>query len=123
MSLGGSAAASEARPATWTLEDYQQTGCYSPNVHDHYYAIYIDGTWRRQIYVGAAHLPEGGTYDTSYAPIPPGSSNGEYTLAYVHVTLPSTEPVGTYDAYMWASTGRTTQSVPITLEVKSSCGY
>src|SRR5437867_8582556 len=75
--LGGTAAASAPTPR-WTLEDYQQSGCFSSNVHDHYFGVYIDGRWRRQINVGAAHLPAGGTYDTSYAPIPPGSSNGEY---------------------------------------------
>jgi hypothetical protein len=121
--FGGTAAATSARTARWTLEDYQQSGCFSSHVTDHYYGIYIDGTWRRSIYVGAANLPPGGTYDTTYAPIPPGSSNGEYTLAYVHVVLRSTQPLGTYTADMWASNGRVTQSVPITLVVQSSCGY
>jgi hypothetical protein len=121
--LGGTAVATDARPRTWTLENYHQSGCFSSNVHDHYFGVYIDGRWRRQIDVGAANLPAGGTYDTSYAPIPPGSSNGEYTLAYVHVTLRSTQPLGTYRGSMWASDGRITQSVPITMEVKSSCGY
>jgi hypothetical protein len=121
--FSGTAAATSARTARWTLEDYEQSGCFSSHVTDHYYGIYIDGKWRHSIYVGAAHLPPGATYDTSYAPIPPGSSTGEYTLAYVHVALRPTEQLGTYAADMWASNGRITQSVPITLVVQSSCGY
>jgi len=121
--FAGTAAATSARTPTWTLVDYHQSACFSSHVTEAYYGIYIDGQWRRSIDVGAANLPAGGTYTTNYAPIPPGSSNGEYSLAYVHVVLPSTEPVGTYTAAMWASSGRITQSVPITLVVQSKCGY
>ncbi len=121
--FAGTAAATSARTARWTLEDYHQSACFSSNVTDAYYGIYIDGRWRHPIDVGAANLPPGGTYTTSYAPIPPGSSNGEYSLAYVHVVLRSTQALGTYTADMWASNGRITQSVPITLVVQSRCGY
>ncbi len=103
--------------------DYHQSACFSSNVTDAYFGIWIDGTWRRSIDVGAANLPPGGTYTTSYAPIPPGSSDGVYSLAYVHVVLRSTQALGTYTADMWASDGRLMQSVPITLVVQSKCGY
>jgi uncharacterized protein DUF5980 len=112
-----------ARRATWHLEDYRQSGCFSANVHDTYYGIYIDGRWRNPINVGADHLPLGGSYDTSYAPIPPGSSNGEFSLAYVHVTLSPNPPNGRYVASMWANDGSVQQRVPIVLEVRSRCGY
>jgi len=121
--FAGTAAASSARTASWTLMDYHQSACFSKNVTDTWYGIWIKGSWRHSIDVGAANLPTGGTYDTSYAPIPPGSSDGVGSLAYVHVVLPSTEALGTYTANLWASDSRTTQSVPITLVVKSHCGY
>ena len=121
--FAGTAAATSTRIARWTLVDYHQSACFSTHVTDAYYGIWIDGTWRHSIDVGAANLPAGGTYTTSYAPIPPGSSDGVYSLAYVHVVLPSTQAVGTYTADMWASDGRFMQSVPITLVVKSKCGY
>jgi hypothetical protein len=112
-----------ARPARWHLEDYHQSSCFSAVSTVSYYGVYIDGTWRRSIDVGAANLPPGGSYTTSYAPIPPGSSNGDYSLAYVAVELPSNEPLGTYTASLWASTGRIRQSVPIELVVQDRCGY
>jgi hypothetical protein len=120
------AAAKTAPPpgkSSWQLEDYQQRGCFSPNVHDHYFGIYIDGRWTTSIDVGASNLPAGGTYDTSYAPIPPGSSDGIYSLAYVHVSFASPPPVGLYTTSMWASDGRITRQVPITLDVRTRCGY
>jgi hypothetical protein len=111
------------RAAPWHLEDYQQSSCFSPNVGDAYYGVYIEGRWRRSINVGASNLPPGGSFSTNYAPIPPGSSTGDYTLAYVHVTLSPLPPLGTYTASLWASTGRIRQSVPIELVVQDRCGY
>ena len=103
--------------------DYHQSACFSPRVTSSYYGIWISGHWRRAIDVGAQGLPAGGSYSTSYAPIAPGSSTGEYSLAYVRVDVPATLPVGTYTASLWASDGRATQTVPVTLVVKSRCGY
>lgn len=121
LGTGGSRSA-EASP-TWQLVDYHQSSCFDTNVHDTYYGIYINGKWTHKINVGITHLPAGGTYNTSYAPIPPGSSNGEYSLAYVHPTIPATTPVGTYTANLWASDGTSRQMVHVTLVVKTSCGY
>ena len=123
VAMVSAVAPSSARTATWRLEDYGQSACFSPNVHDAWYGVYIDGRWRRPIDVGASGLPAGGSYDTTYAPIPPGRSTGEYSLAYVHVMLSTLPPVGTYTASMWASDGRTRQAVPIVLDVRSRCGY
>ena len=107
----------------WQLLDYQQHGCFSPNVHDSWFGIYINGPWTTSIDVGASNVPAGGTYDTSDAPIAPGSSNGIYSLAYVRVHFATPPPVGIYTASMWASDGTTTQQVPITLDVRTRCGY
>ena len=107
----------------WQLVDYQQSACFSPSVTTAYYGIWIRGRWTRPIDIGISNLPSGGTYWTSYAPIPPGSSDGIYSLAYVGVQIPSTTPVGTYTASLWASDGRVTRSVPVTLDVRTRCGY
>jgi hypothetical protein len=125
MLIGASAAgaATEAGAARWRLVDYQQAGCFSPNVHDTYFGVYIQGRWRTAIDVGASGLPAGGTYDTTYAPIPPGQSAGEFTLAYVHVTLPSSTPLGSYTGSMWANDGSVTRQVPIVMNVQDRCGY
>jgi hypothetical protein len=128
LSWAGGSSAQAAHNAsaprtTWTLVDYRQAGCFSPNVGDTYYGVYLDGRWRTSIDVGASGLPPGGSYTTSYAPIPPGSSNGEFTLAYVHVVLAPLPPVGRYTAALWADDGRSRQEVPIALEVKTKCGY
>ena len=123
---GTGTATAKGRPnpgsSSWRLMDYAQTGCFSTNVHDTYYGIWISGTWTTAIDVGAAGLPAGGSYDTSYAPIPPGSSTGVYSLAYVHVRLSTNPPIGTYTASLWASDGRTTQQVPVTIDVRARCG-
>jgi hypothetical protein len=108
---------------TWRLVDYQQHGCFSPNVHDSWFGIYINGRWTTSIDVGASNLPAGGTFDTSYAPVAPGSSSGIYSLAYVRVHFATPPPVGIYTASMWASDGATTQQVSITLDVRTRCGY
>jgi hypothetical protein len=103
--------------------DYHQSACFSPRVTTSYYGIWIKGTWTRPINIGITNLPSGGSYSTSYAPIPPGSSTGEYSLAYVAVQIPTTTQVGTYTASLWASQGKTKQTVPVTLVVKTKCGY
>jgi hypothetical protein len=109
--------------SNWRLVDYQQSACFSPSVTTAWYGIWIKGRWTRPIDIGISNLPSGGTYSTSYAPIPPGSSDGVYSLAYVGVQIPSTTPVGTYTASLWASDGRVTRSVPVTLDVRTRCGY
>lgn len=121
--LGMAANADAQTSPKWQLMDYHQSACFDTNVHDTYYGIWIKGTWKHQINVGITHLPAGGTYTTVYAPIPPGSSDGVGSLAYVHPTIPASTPVGTYTASLWASDGTTREAVPVTLVVKTSCGY
>ncbi len=111
-------------PATssWHLMDYDQTACFSRNVTTNWYGVWIKGTWTHSIDVGAARLPDGGSF-ASEGSIPPGSSAGKYSLGYVRVDLLPDTPLGTYKARLWATDGSTKQGVPITLEVKEKCGY
>jgi hypothetical protein len=120
--------AAATRPAAtpaWQLIDYQQKACYVSTRGDtDYYGIWIAGTWTHQITIGATGLPAGGSYYTSYAPIPAGTSDGIGSLAYVDIVLPVGEAVGTYTASMWASDGTTTEAVPITIIVNAtSCAH
>jgi len=118
----GLGSATSARAPAWQLMDYQQSACYSPRVTTNYFGIWIKGTWKRPINIGAQGLPAGATQWNSYAPIAPGSSTGVYSLAYVAVQLPATTPVGTYTAALWATDGRSRQTVPITLNMTTRCG-
>jgi hypothetical protein len=108
---------------TWQLVDYQQKACFSPNVKTSFYGIWINGTWKHAINVGIDNVPIASSYTTSYTPIPPGSSTGVYSLAYVNLTLKNTRKVGTYTASLWASDGTTRESVPVTVIVQASCRH
>jgi hypothetical protein len=121
--LGMTANAQAKSSPAWKLMDYHQSSCFDTNNHDTFYGIWLKGTWKHQINVGITHLPAGGTFTTVYAPIPPGSSDGVGSLAYVHPTIPTNTPVGTYTASLWASDGTTREAVPVILVVKTSCGY
>jgi hypothetical protein len=110
-----------AAQASWQLVDNPQSVCFrSSGVSTGYYAVWIRGTWTRPIDIGLDGLPAGATTWTNYAPIPPGSSSGVYSLASVAAQLPQGTPVGTFTARLWASDGRTRQSVPVTLRVVES---
>ena len=119
--LAGTAARA-ARPPARQLVDYQQSTCYrSGTSFANYYGVWVKGTWKRALGAGVSGLPAGGTTWTSYVPIPPGSSDGVGSLAYVAVQIPASTPIGSYTAQLWASDGRTTESVPVTLVVKAKC--
>jgi hypothetical protein len=107
--------------AGWRLIDNHQRSCYvSSRGGTSYYGIWISGSWTRRINVGASDLPTGASYYTSYAPIPPGSSDGVGSLAYVAVVLPAGASVGSYTSQLWAAVGKARQTVPITEVVQSS---
>jgi hypothetical protein len=122
LALTAGGAVARIRTRTWQLVDYHQSRCFD-NTSVKYYGVYIEGRWRQPLDVGISNLPSGGTFTTLYAPIPPGSSTGEYSLAYVGVSLPSATPLGTYTASLWAGNARGTSSVPVTLVVETNCGY
>jgi hypothetical protein len=113
--------------ATWQLIDYQQRACVSLGSASSdlttYYGIWIKGTWSRQIDVGIDALPSGAKWWTSSAPIPPGSSDGVGSLAYVAVKLARGTKVGSYTAQLWADDGRSRQSVPVTIVAATSCRH
>src|SRR3954451_6720861 len=73
-------ASAGARSASgrWQLVDYHQAGCFSPNVHDTWFGIYVQGRWKHQLDIGASELPAGGTYSATDAPVPAGRSDGEH---------------------------------------------
>ena len=119
--LGSGSAGAAGSAASWKLIDNHQRTCYvSSRGGTSYYGMWISGTWRHRINVGASALPAGGSYYTSYAPIPPGSSDGVGSLAYVALVLPAGASVGTYTSSLWASDGRTRQTVPITEVVQAT---
>jgi hypothetical protein len=123
--IGAEAAPDNAAAKPWQLIDNHQKACYvSTRGGTNYYGIWISGTWKRRVNVGADALPAGGSYYTSYAPIPAGSSDGVGTLAYVAVVLPTGTAVGTYTSSLWASDGKTKQRVRITEVVQAtSCSH
>jgi hypothetical protein len=125
LGSGPAVAARSAAPASWQLIDNHQRTCYvSTRGGTNYYGIWISGRWKHRLNVGADALPTGGSYYTSYAPIPVGSSDGVGSLAYVAVVLPVGTAVGTYTSSLWAFDGRTKRAVPITLVVQaSSCSH
>jgi hypothetical protein len=113
------------RPPAWQLVDWDQSACLSidtPNPTT-YYGIYINGRWNSNINAGLRNPPAGSMQWGSYLPVPPGSSTGEYSLAYVALEIAPDTPVGFYTISLWASDGTTRQSVPVTLEVAKDCGY
>jgi len=108
--------------ATWQLVDYHPNSCVTTRGGTRYYGIFISGSWATAIDVGAANLPAGATYWTNYAPFPPGSSTGQYSLGDVAVAFPANLPLGTVTVSIWADDGQR-QSVSWTLAVKTKCGY
>src|SRR5262245_41640001 len=115
------------RPPTWQLVDWSQQTCVnigSPSSdRTTYYGIYINGRWNNSITGGIRNAPADSTQWGSYLPIPPGSSDGQYSLAYVALQLAPDTAIGLYTLKLWTSDGTTRQSVPVTLEVAEDCGY
>ncbi|GIG20628.1 hypothetical protein Cch01nite_13520 [Cellulomonas chitinilytica] len=119
LGLVGTTPASAA--GTWQLIDNHQRTCVvSTRGGTSYFGIWVKGTWTHQIDVGASALPAGASTSTFYAPVPPGSSDGVGSLAYVAVAVPAGTAVGTYTASLWASDARSTDRVPITLVVNAT---
>jgi subtilisin family serine protease len=122
--VGALAPVGEAQAsAAWQLLDYHPNSCVTVRGGSEYYGIYISGSWAHQIDLGAADLPASATSWSSYAPIPPGSSDGVYSLAYVAVAFPANLPPGTVTVSVWADDGTDRQSVQWTLRVQTRCGY
>jgi hypothetical protein len=117
VSTGSAAAAA----SSWTLVDNHQDVCFYPNGTTQYYPVWLSGTWSHDITVSLAGAPSGSsswTYDT---PIPPGSSDGSGSLAYVALQIPSSTPTGDYTARLSAIDGASTQSVNVGVAVRATC--
>jgi hypothetical protein len=117
----GSTAEAAPRSVTWQLVDNHQAICFTTRSNIGYFGIWIKGKWSRTVNVGISGLPSGGTFTTSYAPIASGAGSGQRSLAYVAARLPASTPIGSYTASLWASDGRSRQTVPVTLNVKTKC--
>lgn len=116
------AGAASAAPGSWTLVDNHQSACYyRPNGTTNYYGVWLTGSWSRSVSVSAAGLPSGSTTWAFDSPIPPGSSDGSGSLAYVAVQIPSSLANGTYTATLSATDGASSQSVPIGITVQTNC--
>ena len=132
IAVGGALFGGVSRPAasatgsasrTWQLMDHHLSACFSSDRTDIFFPIWINGRWTHAVDVGAQGLPPGGSYTTIGAPIPPGSSDGGNSPAYVRIHLAPNTPLGAYTARLWATDGRSRQTVPVTLFVKVRCGY
>ncbi len=114
---GGTAVA-----ATWELVDNDQVVCLDidngryPNTIA-YYGIWIDGDWTRSLNATLRNVPIGSTTWGGGLPIPPDSSDGVYSLAYVAVEIPTDTELGTYTLDLSVGAGRQRQTVPVTLVV------
>jgi hypothetical protein len=111
----------------WLLENYSQVTCDvqgNPPVElVTYYAAWINGTWTRPITISITNAPAGATSWATYTdPLPAGSSTGIYSLTELAVQILGTTPLGTYTLNLVATDGKLTQQVPVTLNVKTSCG-
>jgi len=111
----------------WLLENYSQAPCLVQGNPEFelvtYYAAWINGTWTRPITVSITNAPAGATSWPTYTdPLPPGSSTGIYSVTELAVQIPSTTPARTYTLNLVATDGKLTQQVPVTLNVKTSCG-
>ena len=113
---------------TWRLLNYAQKGCVnvsSPySERTVYFGIWLNGNWNHRIDGGVRKAPAGSSARGSSFPIPPGSSDGSYALAYIAVQVAPDTPLGKYPFKLWVSDGESRQSVPVTLVVADSCnGY
>gem|GEM_PF-4850482 len=119
--------ATAGKASRWQLVDWSQQTCVSIGSpysdRTTYYGIYLNGRWNQNITAGLRNAPSGSTQWGLYLPVRPGSSNGEYSLAYVALQLAADTPLGFYTINLWAGDGATRQTVPVVLEVAEDCGY
>jgi hypothetical protein len=103
----------------WQLVDDRQKSCISLDVAnpDTLYGVWIRGSWTHTITAGL----DGADISGYYLPIPPGSSDGKGSLAYVTIAIPADTPKGFYMMSLWADDGTTRESVPIKLKVTANC--
>ncbi|WP_420116784.1 DUF5980 family protein [Micromonospora sp.] len=120
---GGSPAAASPAPvtsSTWTLTELPQRICATPDdPRALYFFVVLDGTWTTTITAGYTGMPAG-TEVYSPQSTPPGSGDGHVVQILAAFRLHSA-PIGHYVPLLHASDGTVTQSVPVTLDIQSSC--
>lgn len=110
-----------ASATTWNLDAYGQTICRQPTVDDFtgYWLGSVTGTWTSPISVGLEDVPGVGTIPTGGS-LAPGSNTSEINVGgNFNFAMP--QP-GTYTVLAYATDGTTTETSPITFEVKTDCG-
>ncbi|MEU1885035.1 DUF5980 family protein [Micromonospora rifamycinica] len=121
--VGGTPVAASPAPvssSTWTLEDLPQRICAIPDdPRALYFFVVLDGTWTTTITAGYTGMPAG-TEVYSPQSTPPGSGDGHVVQILAAFRLHSA-PLGHYVPLLQVTDGTTTQSVPVTLDIKSSC--
>ncbi|MEU7751874.1 DUF5980 family protein [Micromonospora sp. NPDC049101] len=109
-----------ATPSTWTLVDLPQRICATPDdPRTLYYFVVLDGTWSAPISVGYTGMPDG---TEVYSPLTalPGSGDG-HTVQVLAAFRLHDAPLGRYVPQLRATDGVVTQSVPVVLDIRSSC--
>ncbi|WKU08320.1 DUF5980 family protein [Micromonospora sp. HUAS LYJ1] len=124
--VGGTpVAAAPATTATgttsaWTLVDLSQRICAtSDDPRTLYYFVVLDGTWSSTITASYTGMPAG-TEVYSPQSTPPGSGDGNVVQILTAFRLHSA-PLGHHVPQLRATDGTVTQSVPVTLDIQSSC--
>ncbi|GAB3444455.1 DUF5980 family protein [Actinophytocola sediminis] len=87
-----------------------------------YFLLVVKGTWSTNVDYGIRNLPSGST-GTSYH-IPPGSNYPQPDGAilvngFIQVAVHTNNPVGTYNAEIWASDGTVTQTEPVEIVIST----
>src|SRR5260221_5572595 len=113
----------EPTPFNWRLLDGHSTICYDGQSTGVFFRVQIRGSWTKTVDVWVDNLPKNASFATIAAPISPGSSNGEDTLAFVNLQFDNSIPRGTYTSTLLVSDGGSIESVPITVKVRNVCGY
>jgi hypothetical protein len=114
------AATTKDTPTTWTLLDLGQRLCASPNdPRVLYYFVVLDGTWSVPITAGYTGMPDG-TDVFSPLTAQPGSGDGHHVQIWAAFRLSGATP-GRYVPNLWATDGAVTQSVPVILDIQSTC--
>lgn len=110
-----------AASSTWTLVDWQQRLCATPNdPRLLYFFVGLEGTWSVPITAGYTGMPAG--TDVLYDPwtVEPGSADGHHVQVWAVFRL-SGAPLGRHVPSIWATDGIVTQSVPVILDIRSTC--
>lgn len=107
-------------PSTWTLQDWGQWICATPDdPRTLYYFVGFEGTWSVPIVASYTGMPEG---TKVYGPLvaQPGSGDGQHVQIWATFRLNDAAP-GRYLPRIWATDGIVTQSAPVTLDINPGC--